>query len=595
MSAIEEIKQKLDIVEIAGQYTQLIKSGKNFKGVCPFHQEKHGSFFVFPDRQSWHCFGACSTGGDIFSLVMKREGLDFGDALKMLAAKAGVALPSPVKQQEERLKFKRLYEVNDAARDYYYEQLKNSPEAERVRNYVKQRGVNAASVADFKLGYSPAGRESLKKHLLEREFTIEEMLQAGLVIEVESGVIDRFHNRLMFPISNYDGRTAGFGGREMGDSQPKYLNSPETPVFDKSSLLYGFSLAREEARKKDTIIMVEGYMDAIISHQHGFKNTVAAMGTSIGDRQIETIKKITRNILLALDADEAGEKAMLRLIDYENLLDHEIKVVYIPAGQDPDEVINESAETWQRLLETAEPLLDFTFSTASRGVDLGSASGKSRLAEKLLPTIAQIQNPVRQAHYLQKLASMIQVDQQRLESSLKGLKTGQSPVRLRTPAREKTTERRLFSNPREEFCLAILIQYPELKQKAAGLKSEYFANSENAEIFSVISANGDLDTARDLFDEATLEHYDRLANQPISPQGLEFKLKECILLLRESYLRRLLQNHEAILGSDDLTGEEKEALLKQGDAVDQELKELFHEKSRKLERMKRENGTDGIR
>jgi DNA primase len=319
------------------------------------------------------------------------------------------------------------------------------------------------------------------------------------------------------------------------------------------------------------------------------------MGTSIGDRQIETIKKITRNILLALDADEAGEKAMLRLIDYENLLDHEIKVVYIPAGQDPDEVINESAETWQRLLETAEPLLDFTFSTASRGVDLGSASGKSRLAEKLLPTIAQIQNPVRQAHYLQKLASMIQVDQQRLESSLKGLKTGQSPVRLRTPAREKTTERRLFSNPREEFCLAILIQYPELKQKAAGLKSEYFANSENAEIFSVISANGDLDTARDLFDEATLEHYDRLANQPISPQGLEFKLKECILLLRESYLRRLLQNHEAILGSDDLTGEEKEALLKQGDAVDQELKELFHEKSRKLERMKRENGTDGIR
>lgn len=595
MSAIEEIKQKLDIVEIAGQYTQLVKSGKNFKGVCPFHQEKHGSFFVFPDRQSWHCFGACSTGGDLFSLVMKKEGLDFGDALKMLASRAGVTLPTTGRQQEDRNKYSRLYEANDAARDYYYEQLKNAPGAEKARNYVKQRGINAKSLADFKLGYSPTGRESLKNHLIERGFTVQELLEAGLLIEVESSTIDRFHNRLMFPITNHKGQTAGFGGREMDGSQPKYLNSPETPVFDKSGLLYGFDIAREEARKRDMIVMVEGYMDAIISHQYGFTHTVAAMGTSIGERQIDTIKKVTRNLVLAMDADEAGEKAMLRIIEHENTLNNEIRVVSIPAGQDPDEVINNSPETWKQLLETADPLLDFAFSTAARDVNITSAAGKSQLAEKLMPTIAQIQNPVRQAHYLQKLASMINVDLQRLESSLKEVGSSKVYGAHKPPAREIKQGKNLFSSPREEFCLAMLIQYPRLGQKATGLKKEYFANSENAEIFSVITEGDDLETVREKLDSASLEHYERLASRHIEPSGLDNKLRECALLLKESYLRHLLKNQEAILGSADLTAEERDSLLKQGNQVSQELKELFYEKSSTLERMKRENGTDGIR
>ena len=595
MSAIEEIKQKLDIVEIAGQYTQLAKSGKNFKGICPFHQEKHGSFFVFPDRQSWHCFGACSTGGDIFSLVMKKEGLDFGDALKLLASRAGVVLPSPVRLKEDKNKHDRLFQINDAARDYYHEQLKNSVEAEKARNYVNKRGINARSLSDFKLGYSLTGRDNLRKHLLERGFSVEEMLEAGLLIEVESGIIDRFHNRLMFPISNAEGKTAGFGGREMDGSQPKYLNSPETPIFDKSGLLYGFDLAREEARKQDMIVMVEGYMDAIISHQYGFKYTMASMGTSIGDRQIDAIKKITRNLFLAMDADEAGEKAMIRLIDYENTLNHEIKVVTIPNGLDPDEVINRSPKTWQQLLEKAEPLLDFSFSTAAREVDLDSAAGKSRLAEILLPTIAQIQNPVRQAHYLQKLSGMIKVDQQRLESSLNELGRRRPSGSYQAPVTRKKSGNKLFSSPREEFCLAMLIQYPQLKDKTAGLKLEYFSNSENAEVFSALLASSDSASVRDGLDGATVEHYDRLANQTVAPQGLEIKLKECILLLKESYLRRVLQNQEAILGSTDLTQEEKDALIRQGFDVNHELKELFYEKSKGLERMKREKSTDGTR
>jgi DNA primase len=593
MSAIEEIKQKLDIVEIAGQYTQLVKSGKNFKGVCPFHQEKHGSFFVFPDRQSWHCFGACSTGGDIFSLVMKKEGLDFKEALKLLASQAGVTLPAPTRLKEEKQKYARLYEANDAARDYYYKQLKSSPEAEKARAYVIKRKINAESLATFKLGYSPSGREKLKNHLIERGFTIQEMLGAGLVIETESGTIDRFRNRLMFPITNREGKTAGFGGRGMDGSQPKYLNSPETPIFDKSGLLYGLNLALEDARKKDALIIVEGYMDAIISYQHGFKNTVAAMGTSVGDRQIEGIKKITRNLFLAMDADEAGEKAMLRLIDYENTLNNEIKVVIIPPGLDPDDVINRSPADWQQMLDSAEPLLDFSFAIETGKVELNSAAGKSRLAETLLPTIAQIQNPVRQAHYLQKLAGVIKVDEQRLESSLKSLVTRKSGTRYRAPVAKKPSGNKIFSSPREEFCLSMLIQYPQLIAKTDKLKREYFTGSENAELFALLSDSSDPQSIEDLLDAATREHYERLKAKTIDSGGLETKLKECILLLKESHLRRLLQNQEAILSSTDLTEEEREVFAKQGCDVNQELKELFYEKSRSLDRMKGENNTDG--
>jgi DNA primase len=593
MSVIEEIKQKLDIVEIAGQYTNLSKSGKNFKGVCPFHQEKHGSFFVFADQQRWHCFGACSTGGDVFSLVMKKEGLDFTEALKMLASRAGVVLPSPARQREDNKKYSRLYEANDVANEFFYEQLKNSPEAEKARIYINKRGIDANSLATFKLGYSSSGNDALIKHLSERGFSIKEILEAGLAIEVESGIIDRFRNRLMFPITNNDGKTAGFGGRKMDDSQPKYLNSPETPVFDKSSLLYGFSLARGDARKQDVIIIVEGYIDVIISHQNGFKNTVAAMGTAIGEHQLEAIKKVTGNIILAMDADEAGEKAMLRLVDYENTLKNEIKVALIPPGLDPDEVISRSSEEWQQLLDGAEPLLDFSFSVASRDLDLDSAAGKSRLAEILLPNIAQIQNPVRQAHYLQKLSSMIKVDEQRLESSIKKLGERKRQRKCTPPVSIKSNEDKLFSNPREEFCLALLIQYPELWENVHGLKQEYFANSENTEIFSALRTNNGPETARELLDGATLEYYNQLATRTLSSRNLKNKLKEIILLLKESYLRRLLQNQEAILASMDLTEEERTALVKQGFDVNQELREVFYEKSRSLDRIKGESATNG--
>jgi len=589
MSAIEEIKQKLDIVEIAGRYTQLTKAGKNFKGVCPFHQEKHGSFFVFPDRQSWHCFGACSTGGDIFSLVMKKEGLEFAEALKMLAARAGVTLPARGRETQEKQQHDRLYEANEAAREYYHELFNTSREAAQARQYTISRGLNAQSVMDFKLGFSPSGREHLKKYLLEKGFSELELLAAGLVIKTETGVIDRFHNRLMFPINNTTGRTTGFGGREMDGSQPKYLNSPESPVFDKSGILYGLDLAREDIRKHDQAVLVEGYMDVIIARQYGFTNTIGAMGTAISEKQIDAIKKLTRNLVLAMDADEAGEKAMLRGIEHENALGSEIKVVLMKAGLDPDAAIRQSAHDWSQAVLNAEPLVDFAISKAAAGCDLSSAAGKSRLVEIILPIIAQMHNLVRQAHYLQKLSRMVNVNESRLEASLKELKTRRQAGFQHVKTQQPPTRRHLLSNQREEYCLALLIQHPQLRQKAGGLKIEYFSGTENALIFSLLSAGNDIQSIKNKLDVATLEHMERLDNRPIIPGDLERKLEECVLLLKENYLRTLMQNQEAILSSGELSAAEKENLLEESMQIGEQLKSVFWQKSKNTERIKKEN------
>jgi len=588
MEAIEEIKQRLDIVEVAGQYTRLVKSGKNFKGICPFHQEKHGSFFVFPDKQRWHCFGACSTGGDIFSLVMKKEGLGFNEALRTLASKAGVNLPERSREKELRQKHERLHEASRLARDYYYEVLKSAREAEKARNYVKSRGLNATSLTDFKIGYSLPGKQNLKNHLTERGFTDKELLEAGLIIETESGLIDRFRNRLMFPIHDYRGRPAGFGGREMDGNQPKYLNSPETPIFNKSNIIYGFDLAREEIRKKDQVIMVEGYMDAIIARQFGFYNTVAVMGTSISNKQIDMIKKATTNIILAMDADEAGEKAMLRVIEYENHLENEIKVAIMPPGRDPDEVIQNNPGEWQALVENADPLCDFAFSKSSSEVDLTTAAGKQTLVGKLLPVIAQMNSLVRQAHYLQKLSKMVNVPEAKLESSLREFKTRQEVRSYTSGKNQKISTEKVFASPREEYCLAMLIQNPELIEKARGLEGKYFKNSENAEIFRLIRAGNDIESMRQKLDGAVAEHMEKLATRPISPEGLESKIAECILLLEENHLRSILQNHEHVLSSPELTDNEKEAVLKESMLISQQLKELFSKKRSGIHQMRRE-------
>ncbi len=587
MGVIDEVKQRTDIVEVVSQYATLKKAGRTFAALCPFHSEKHPSFFVYPEQQSWHCFGACNAGGDIFSFVMKKESIDFGEALRLLAQKAGVTIPSRFEPDAGKEERERLYQVNQAAAQYFHNLLLNSPVGERAREYFASRGLSPKTITDFQLGFSPNSWDALKQYLMERGYTENELLTAGLVIEAEAGgTHDRFRNRLMFPIHDIRGRIVGFGARVLDDSLPKYLNSPQTPIFDKSNCLYGINLAAAAIRQQNLVVIVEGYMDVITAHQNSSNNVVASMGTSVTEEQVYTLKKLAKNIVLVLDADAAGKEAMLRCVDYENILGAEVKVSILPRGKDPDDVIKEDIENWQQLVREASlPVVDYTFNVVTAELDLNSAMGKSLTAERLLPIIAEIEDIVRRAHYSRKLASLADIDERSLEPTLRRIKLSRGRRRTKEPSQERVTRalHPLLSSPVEEYCLALLLQHPELKGRNEGLLPEYFENSENREIFTAWQQANDLSSLRDGLDSAVWEHLDSLMTRSLPANQIEQKYANCALRLREKFLRSLEVKRAGVLALEAESGGSAAELAKleeQGIEVSVQLGEVFTQKSR---------------
>jgi len=581
MSVIDEVKQRIDIVEVVSQYAPLTKAGRNFRALCPFHSEKRPSFFVYPEQQSWHCFGACNTGGDVFSFIMKKEGIDFGDALRLLAEKAGVTLRSSSEPEGEKKEKERLYQINQAAAQYFHNLLLNSPAGEKARSYITSRGLSSKTISDFQLGFSLNSWEALKQYLVEKGYAEDELLTAGLIIQAETAKThDRFRNKLMFPICDARGRVAGFGSRVLDDSLPKYINSPQTPTFDKSGSLYGINLARTAIRQQNMAILVEGYMDVITAHQNGFNNVVGSMGTSITEKQVSALKKLTLNMALALDADVAGEAAMLRCVSYENTLGAEVKVITLPRGKDPDDVIRQDAKTWQHLLEEALPVIDYTFNTVTAELDLSTAKDKSLTADKLLPIIAEIKNTVRQAHYLQKLARLVHVSEHSLEAELSRIK----PYRKTASPKPETVARPaqpLRSSPVEEYCLALLLQHPELKARCQDLLPEYFENSENREIFIAWQKADDISALKEVLDTAIEEHLDYLITKNLPATQLEQKYADCALRLREKFLRNQEMEREEMLASEAEsggTGADLAKLKEEGIEPSIQLREVFTQK-----------------
>jgi DNA primase len=587
MSVIDEVKQRTDIVELISQYTKLTKAGRTFRALCPFHSEKNPSFFVYPDRQSWHCFGACGTGGDVFSFIMKKEGIEFGESLRLLADRCGVTIPSKVEADTKKELKERLYQANEAAAQYFHNLFLKSAAAEKARSYLANRGLTPKTITDFQLGYSLNSWEALKQYLLDRGYAENELLEAGLLATAEDGKThDRWRNRLLFPIKDARGRTTGFGARVLDDSLPKYINSPQTPIFDKSATLYGLNLAAPAIRQQESVVIVEGYMDVLTAHQNGFNNVVASMGTAITDKQVSALKRLTRNLALALDADSAGEEAMLRCVDFENTLEAEIKVIILPLGKDPDDAIKEDPSTWPQLVAKAIPVIDYTFDMVAAKLDLTTARDKSLAADRLLPVIAQTKDVVRRTHYLQKLSRLVKVGERNLEAALKSSKAG--PAK-RLPAGDKEpvtgpTRYPLVSSPLEEYCLALLLQHPELRDHSQSLLVEYFENSENREVFTAWCETTDLAVLQERIDSAIREHLDALVNKNIPASHIEQKYANCVLRLREKYLRGLEKKREAILTLEAEAGGTSAELAKlqeQGIEVSTELKEVFNLKAKR--------------
>ncbi len=577
MSAVDEVKQRIDIVELISQYTPLIKAGRNFRARCPFHNEKTPSFFVFPERQSWHCFGACNTGGDVFSFVMKKEGVDFAEALRLLADRTGVVLPAFNEPDTKKEVRERLYQANDAAARYYQDLLNHSPQGEKARAYLKQRGVSAAASGDFRLGYALDSWDALKSYLKERGYTEKEMVEAGLLSTGETGrTFDRWRHRLMFPIMDERGRVTGFGARvlEPDAEGPKYINTAQTPVFDKSATLYGQHLAVPGIRQENLAVIVEGYMDVILTHQYGFSNVVASMGTSITEKQVNILKKLSRNLVLALDSDSAGIEAMQRCVEHENILESEIKVVILPEGKDPDEVIKEDKEQWRRFVAAARPVIDYTFEVVAANLDFSKVSERTKARDRLYPVVDTIKDIVRRAHYLQRLAGMIGVTDINLEASMK------KKAAARGKAAAAPANTGLFKSPVEEYCLTLLIHHPEIRQQGIDLPTEYFENSENLEIFVSWREHEGLspEELKKTIDLAIHDHFDAVVHKDVPRDRIEQKFSECILRLREKYLRNLERKREAILSMEPGDIEDELARSRQ---TSLELKEVFSLKARR--------------
>ena len=483
MSVIDEIKDHLDIVEVISSYVPLQKTGRNHKALCPFHSEKTASFVVFPESQRWHCFGACGEGGDVFNFVMKQEGWDFRTALQELALRAGIELqPRTPAQEQAELEADRLRELLTAAAQYYHHLLRHAPEAKGARVYIDKRGLNDETVERFLVGYSPPGWDRIRVYLAERGYTAEELLQAGLLVQREDdgSSYDRFRNRLMIPIRDVGGRVIGFGARTLDpDGVPKYLNSPQTPLFDKSRTLFGLDMARQSIHREDRAVIVEGYMDVMQAHQAGFANVVAQMGTALTEPQLRQLQRSTGRLTLALDADAAGIQATLRgvevarealkrewepvfdprgLVGYEARLGAEIRILRLPRGLDPDDLIQQDPEHWAALVEGATSVVDFYLDLLLEDIDVEDTKTKARVVDTLLPVLRAVANPVEREDYAQKIARALQLDPRAVSSRLRGAERRTARRRRSTPRREDDSPREGQAVDLEDYCLSALLQ-----------------------------------------------------------------------------------------------------------------------------------------
>jgi DNA primase len=487
MSVIDEVKSRLDIVEVISAYIPLQKAGRNYKALCPFHSEKTPSFVVFPESERWHCFGACGEGGDIFTFVMKREGWDFRTALEELAGRAGVELrPRTPAQAQAEEEADRLRGLLDAAARYYHHLLRHAQEAGTARAYVVKRGLSDETAERFSLGYSLPGWDNARAYLTEQGYTVEELVKAGLLVQKEDtgSTYDRFRNRLMIPIRDVKGRVIGFGARALDpDDVPKYLNSPQTELFDKSRTLFGLDMARHAIREEDRAIIVEGYMDVMQAHQAGFANVVAQMGTALTEPQLKLLQRHTKRLVLALDPDAAGISATLRgvevaqetleqewepvfdprgLVGYEGRLGAEIRVLRLPGGQDPDDLIREDPQRWVRSVEEAVSVVDFYLQILTEGLDLEDTKAKAQVVDTLLPVLRAVANPVEREDYAQKVARALQVSAQSVLARLHSVERQAVRRQSDRAGAQDRPQRASTEADLESHCLSALLQRPSL-------------------------------------------------------------------------------------------------------------------------------------
>jgi len=457
MTPVDEIKNRLDVVEVVGGYIKLKKAGKDYKAHCPFHKEKNPSFFVSPSKQIWHCF-SCQAGGDIFSFVEKIEGVEFVDALRILAQKAGV----PLKREDPQLRSQRtaLYEICNEASEFFQKELGKN---KTVLDYLIKRGLKPETIKNFKIGYAPDSWDALSKNLAELGYREGDIEKAGFSIKKEGTErhYDRFRSRIMFPIFDLSGQIAGFSGRIFGsedEKTAKYVNTPDTLIYNKSKIIYGLDRAKTEIRKKNECIIVEGQFDLVMAHQAGTQNTIATSGSALTMDHLQVLKRYAENLVFSFDADTGGEGATKRAIAPAQQLEFNVKVAILPEeDKDPAEIIKKDVQKWQKIIENPKPIMEFYFDNAFSKYPSLSVEDKREVAKELLYPIKNLSNVVEQAHWLQLLASKLKIDEKKLVEALQRVKArenGEVEAELPPETRQASRIKGL-----EEHLLGLVLKY----------------------------------------------------------------------------------------------------------------------------------------
>ena len=578
---IEEIKSKIDIVEFIGNFITLKKAGRNFKAVCPFHQEKSPSFVVSPDRQIWHCFGACGDGGDVIKFLMKWENITFIEALKELAKKTGVKLTLNKISFEDKIwqKKERYLGMNQLANEFFHYILNKSDFGKKAREYLKSRLLNQAIIDKFELGYSPSSWDSLKLFLKKKKYEEEEIFENGLIVKSEKGTYyDRFRGRLMFPLKDSRGNVLGFSGRilEGNEKEAKYVNTPETPIYHKRECLFGINLALEEIKKQKNVYIVEGELDMITPYQHGYSNFVAIKGTALTVEQLKLLKRYTDKITLMMDADAAGIESIKRGIDEAEKHDFEIRVVVIDFAKDPDEAINRDPEKFKKLIAKPIPIYDFLINVAKKKYPEESAFSKKKIGEEVIPMIEKITNPIVRTFYIKKLADILEISESTVENLVFQLKRKKKQLSLNKIKYNKPVEdsRELTI---DKYVLSVIFQSEDSSNVYHNifeiLRPEYFLHPSFEKIsrlfFEEIKKNPKLNIddfgkklpseLRPIFDEIFLF---ASSDHSLSNESLDRLVYE----IKKYYFKREIKK----LLSEEETEEKKKQLLK----ISNNLKEV---------------------
>ena len=483
-SPIEDIKNRLDIVEVIGSYIKLQKAGANYRALCPFHSEKTPSFFVSPARQIWHCFGGCGTGGDIFKFIMQIEGVEFGDALRMLAQRAGVELkPRSPEWKNLKTERQRVYEICELATKFFEKQLDGGSAGKEVKQYLLGRGISEENVKKWRLGWAPDAWQGLSDFLVSKGYKNEEIVKAGLAIKREENIgeisansrdYDRFRGRIIFPIFDLNSQVVGFSGRVFEKVQSskfkvqnekeaaKYINTPNTILYDKSRILYGLDKAKVEIRKRDFCILVEGNIDVIMAHQAGSENTVAACGTALTNEQLKTLKRYSNNLFVSFDMDIAGQNATKRGIDSARSFGFNIKIVRLPRGKDPADIILANKKEWEESIKGAKSILNFYFEIAFQDADPMAAEGKKKISRILLPVLKIIPDKIEQSHWIQELARRLRAREEDIREELRKVKIGDyNPPEYFNPPKKTVLPKKSRKELLEETLLTLILKSPK--------------------------------------------------------------------------------------------------------------------------------------